>query len=486
MKHKTEKTFAQNKKRRFFNIDKRGLKYKNWKFLMSFSLIILVVMWFLQFIFLNTFYTKMKVNEIESIGKIVASKYQSADFRLALSEYARNYNLRIIYFDEKGKMIGSNGFGEIFSQGVVEYFQNIAAFIESGEHSAHFVVEEGRSNMSQIGYIQRITSPAGATNYLYIVASIPPIDSTVSVLRTQFWLITLIIFLLSLFMAQILSKRMSKPIIDLTKSAEKLAAGDLETRFNIEDFTEIEKLSSTLNYATGELSKLDSYRKEFIANVSHDLKTPLTIIKFYAEMIHDVSGENPEKRTAHSEMIIKEADWLSNLVNEILELSKLQSNNVEPVKTELNVSQTLKDTMMSFQAIAEKEGYIFETDIDDDVYISGSEQYIRRVFFNLITNAVNYTGEDKRVVIRLKQNAGKIAFTVTDTGEGIPDELKNTIWERYYKSKETHKRAVMGTGLGLSIVKQCLDMHGARYGIESMLGRGSTFWFEMNVLDAGH
>lgn len=465
--------------------DLKGLKFKNWLYLMIFSALILLVLWALQFLFLSTFYMSMKTNEIVKIGEKVVDEYKNFDFNNIMSEYAFKNNLRITLLDKNGNITrGSDGFGMTMQQGrnlfPAVFFDKIEEeFSKTDADHVHFSAETGTNDMSQIVYVAKVERAGEDLNYLCIISPIPPIDSTTTVLSTQFIIITAIIFVLSLVVAQVISRKMSKPIIELTKSAEKLAAGDMKVNFEGEGYTEIYQLASTLNYATHELSKLDDYRKDFIANISHDLKTPLTIIKMYGEMIRDIAGENPDKQKAHSEQIVKEADWLSEMVNEILELSKLESGNAEIVKTEVDLSMCLKDTLSSFEILSYREGYVFEMDIDDHLHVPGSEQYLRRIFYNLISNAVNYTGENKTIKVSLKDQGNKVCFTVTDFGNGIPADKLNNIWDRYYKSNEMHKRAVVGTGLGLSIVKNSLELHSAAYGVQSEEGKGSTFWFEL-------
>ena len=457
---------------------------------MIFSLIILAVLWALQFLFLGSFYKSMKLNDIKNIGDSITNKFDDTDFNTIMSEYAFKNNLRIILLDETGRitrnfdgfptdslgMLPPGGYGK-FPQ---EYISTVLKKLsESNSNRIYYLDSNERLNSTQSVYVSKVSEKNGIAYYLYISSPIPSIDSTISVLKTQFYIITAILFVLALIMAQCISKKMAKPIIRLTKSAERMVKGELDATIYDNDFTEIHQLASALNYATEELRSLDNYRREFIANVSHDLKTPLTIIKLNGELIKDVSGNNPKKRDEHCDMIIKEADWLTDMVGEILELSKLETGNADFTKTEVNLSQCLADVLVTFNVLKDKEGYSFETDIDENLIVHGNETMIKRVFYNLISNAVNYTGDDKSVFISLKHTEKNVRFEVTDTGEGIPKEKQGLIWDRYYKSKETHKRAVIGTGLGLSIVKSILVLYNAEYGVISEDGKGSTFWFEL-------
>ena len=218
-------------------------------------------------------------------------------------------------------------------------------------------------------------------------------------------------------------------------------------------------------------------QKELIANVSHDFKTPLTMIKAYASMIMEISGDIPEKRNKHAQVIVDEADRLTSLVSDVLDLSKIRSGLSEFKKAPVDMSEKVREIMDRFAYLKETQGYAFETEIEEGLIACADEVKIEQALYNLIGNAVNYTGEDKKVYVRLKQTGAEaFRFEVQDTGKGIKSEELAEIWDRYYRSKEMHKRPVQGTGLGLSIVKTVLQMHGFEFGVQSEVGAGSTFY----------
>jgi signal transduction histidine kinase len=289
----------------------------------------------------------------------------------------------------------------------------------------------------------------------------------------------MIVMAVSLVIALIWASRMSAPIIALTKSARKLAEGDLSVKFSGKGYTEIKELADTLNYATTEISKSEVYRNELVANVSHDLRTPLTLIKFYGEMIRDVSGDDEAKREEACDTIIREADWLTEMVNEMLELTKLQQALDKPKMAEFNISESLLGMIETVKVMVERDGYEVLLDIDAGLMVNGNEQGLKRAMYNLIGNALNYTGEDKRITVRLKSVENGVRFEVSDTGAGIAEDEALRVWDRYYKSGITHKRSVIGTGIGLAIVKAVLEGHNARYGVESPPSGGARFWFSM-------
>ena len=295
-------------------------------------------------------------------------------------------------------------------------------------------------------------------------------------------LICLLVFILSFAVASAISGALVKPLTKLTEKTRRFAGGDYEVDFLDGAYgDEIVALAGTLNYARDEISKADKMQKELIANVSHDFKTPLTMIKAYASMIREISGDIPEKRNKHAQVIEDEADRLTSLVVDVLDLSKIRSG-LETLKiTTFDASAYLYGVLERFAYLVENDGYEFLLDVDDGLIIQADELKIGQVMYNLIGNAVNYTGENKRVYISLKRENNYVKFTVRDTGKGIKKEEISNIWDRYYRSGETHKRPVRGTGLGLSIVKSILEKHSFRYGVESEVGVGSTFYVYFNA-----
>ena len=200
------------------------------------------------------------------------------------------------------------------------------------------------------------------------------------------------------------------------------------------------------------------------------------MIRAYAEMIRDISGENKEKREKHTQVIIDESDRLSMLVNDILNLSKLQSAVDELNETEINLSELTERVIGRFSDYVENKGYTIEEYIAPDLITFADEKKIEQVIYNLLGNSINYTGEDKTVKVYLTAENDNILLEIIDSGKGISQEKIATIWERYYRFSETNTRPVKGTGLGLSIVKAILDSHKLQYGVRSKKDCGSNFY----------
>ena len=315
--------------------------------------------------------------------------------------------------------------------------------------------------------------------YLYMTSSFEHLHA---IMRDTLWnslTAALFAIALSILMSGVVSMVIAKPVTNVTNRAKSLAHGEFDDSRHDHYFcTELNDLSQALDYAGTEISKADRMQKELIANVSHDFRTPLTMIKAYAAMIQEISGDDPVKRAKHTQIIIDESDRLATLVGDLLDLSRLQAGMENFEWSVFNLSEDLYGVANRFGFLTFTRGYTINTEIDDDLYTRANKERVEQVLYNLIGNAVNYTGEDKTVTIRLKKKEGCARFEVIDSGKGIPPEEIETIWERYYRSSEMHTRPVKGTGLGLSIVKNILKAHDFAFGVESEVGKGSCFWVE--------
>jgi signal transduction histidine kinase len=297
-------------------------------------------------------------------------------------------------------------------------------------------------------------------------------------LRYQLYYISGIILFLSVTMAIIIAKRVSKPIEEISQSAMMLANGNYDTRFTGKGFHEIVALSDTLNTAAVELSRVESLRRELLANVSHDLRTPLALIYSYAEMMHDFPGEITKEQT---QTIKDETQRLTTLVNDVLDISKLENEMEKLASSRFNLTQSILETAKITEKLLKKDKFVITFSHNGDVYVDADKAKIDRAFYNLLINAINYSGESRNILVAQTIANNRVRISVKDWGEGIAEADLPFIWDRYYKSGKAHKRAITGSGLGLSIVKKIIDIHDGKYGVTSETGKGSTFWFEIGL-----
>lgn len=318
-----------------------------------------------------------------------------------------------------------------------------------------------------------------ANYYLVLNTPLEPVESYIDFIMNQYLYIALIVILISVVVAFFLARRISRPIIKMKNEANKLALGNYDAHFETKSFSEINDLASTLDDATEKLSKVNDLRKDLVANVSHDIKTPLTMIKAYAEMIKDISGDDPEKRNEHLDVIIQESEYLDKLVSDMSQLSKLQSGVIELTKDNFDLKDCTNNVVLLLSQIINEKNINLVLDLDDCV-IYADEIKISQVIYNYLSNALKYSGDNTRITVRIRDYEDRVRLEVIDQGSGIPQESLPYIWDRYYKVDKNFNRSVASSGLGLAIAKAILEAHRAQYGVESKLGEGSTFWFELS------
>lgn len=478
-----------------------SIKWKLLFYLALFTAFVLFVVWLFQVVLLNRFYESTKLDELNEAAVELAGVVSNTEKLKDMAEEVLSDAMIV----SRVYRLGHDGYAyRIMSQDWVgnyylktakseelEQLFNKARKSSDGAYYFRKTVNEstdapprprGEAERKEMVYVQMVSSE----NDIYIIMlnmMYTPLDSTVNTLNLQFLWIAIILLSGAVILSGIISNRISTPIVKMNESARKLATGSYDADFEGEGYRETCELADTLNYASAELSKVDTLQKELIANVSHDLRTPLTMITGYSEVMRDIPGENTPENV---QVIIDESTRLTGLVNDILDISKIQSGTVGFEKNIFNLTETVRSAMTRYGKLIEHDGYTIAFHADTDVSVCADRNRILQVIYNLINNAVNYAGEDKTVEVRQTTENGVVRIAVRDNGEGIAPEDIDKIWDRYYKVDRVHKRAVVGSGLGLSIVKGVLEAHNAAYGIESTPGEGSTFWFELNLASEGN
>ena len=418
------------------------LKWKIFGFLLGFCVLLLCIMWLFQSLFFNDMYQSMREQELQDAIAVVEQEIDSPQLQTILLLLQAKNNITVLPADEE-----------------------IPPILPERNRWDKFQMSEAITETRQF------TLESGEPMVLTFHAPMAPVDGMGAALRTSG-----VMILLSIILAFVIAKWVSRPIEVINKSAKSLAKGDYSTRFAGKGFREIAELSDTLNTAAVELGRVEGLRRELLANVSHDLRTPLSLIFSYAEMMHDFPDEASPEQT---QVIMDETRRLTTLVNDVLDLSKLESDMEQLNASQFSLTQKIARTTERMGELVKKDGFNITFIYDVDAYVNADKTKIDRAFYNLLINAVNYSGNCREVQVTQTAADGFVRISVTDGGEGISQEELPAIWDRYYKSGKTHKRAFTGTGLGLSIVKKVIEMHDGRYGVASEVGVGSTFWFEI-------
>lgn len=453
----------------------KSLHIRVWSYLIIFSVLILIFLWLFQIVSLAKFYEFSKKEELKNIVIQIQEAYKQDNFYESLDEISYSTNACIQVYSNLSFPYSSsisNRECRIQNEKLSSYMEN---FILSNKKVKSYQILKADLKEKTILYGIKLDS----NDYAFVNMSIEPIDSTVDTLKKQLLYVTIVVLFLSFVVAYFISKRLSRPIEDINASASKMANGNFDVEFdNNSDIEEINTLASTLNKAKDSLEKTDAIRQELMANVSHDLKTPLTMIKAYAEMVRDLTYKDDKKREENLNIIIEESDRLNLLVNDILDLTKLESSELNLNYEEFDLNEFLLDIIKTYDIYKEQGYEILYTEVKK-AKVYADKKRMQQVMYNLINNAINYTGDDKKVIVKVIKNKESYKVEVTDTGKGIDKEELDFIWEKYYKSDKTHSRLYLGTGIGLSIVKNILVKHNFKYGVHSIKNKGTTFYFEI-------
>ncbi|MDO4581739.1 MAG: HAMP domain-containing sensor histidine kinase [Bacillota bacterium] len=479
-----------------------------------FMLLLLALLWVVQSYYLDEFYHRIKIQQIEDAAADIA---QNIDLP---PEQLQSYIEDIAILREICVSVGKISSVSIFAMRVSErydadvlgdcvihhltaneylnYYQralaNGGAYFDTISRAQFAAAHQNAGVQASFGepvtplngladsmiYAVAVSDAAGGDYLLLFNATVSPLQSVKDTLRTLLLYVTALALALALILSFVLARRLAQPLSRINSSAAALAAGDYQAGFDGRGYREVAELADTLNYAAHELSRTDQLQKELIANITHDLRTPLTMIGGYAEAMRDLPGEN---NAENAQVIIDESHRLTALVADTLSLSKLNAGVEELEQERFNFTAAVEGLVGNYRQMLGFEGYDIEFVYQQQVFVEGDESQLLRVVGNLLNNAVTFAGADKRIRVEQSVNQQWLRLQVIDHGVGIEPEQLPYIWERYRKDVSRQSRNHSGSGLGLAIVKGILELYGARYGVESELDQGSVFWFELPIAE---
>ena len=478
-------------------------------YLFVFVFIIIALLWLFQSVFLDDIYMLIKTNELYEKTGTMISDFDDESFIEKSREVAIENKICVFVYNNSTQneicsheaLEGKCDLHKIVFQRQIMGFEineknleeltrsaalnggsvllNVSSDDVSGiELQTSSKLERNDSEQSVI--LAKIIKDKNGDEVLFLFnCVISPLVTTVKTLNTILVFISILLLLLAVAFSVIIAFVISKPISDITTSAKELAKGNYAVRFCANGFSEVAELSNTLNYASEELSKVDGLKNELISNVSHDLRTPITLISGYAQMMRDIPGELSDENL---QIIIDESGRMENLVNDILDVSKLQSGNIKFNPEHFNLTKEIEGEISRYNALRSREGFCTKFIYQNEVNIIADRTRIIQVLYNLLNNAANHSDTNKSIeVIQSIQN-GRVRISVKDYGCGISPQDLPLIWDRYYKVDKARKRVSKGSGLGLSIVKKIIEAHKGGCGVESTEGLGSTFWFELDIV----
>lgn len=467
-----------------------SLKGKIGLYLFVFAAVLLTLLFVFQMMLLEPMYEHEKIDSVKKTGDAIANAIDEDDLTDLLFATSMHNDTCISVTYNDASLTEGNQFCTVFSNMSTETKSELIGYASVSKNNTYVAVHDrslGKgssrdtdSSFKDIIYTRIVKADDGDA-IIMVYSGISPVSATRSTLSVQLLYITLMIVAAIVILTFLINRNIAKPLTEINQSAKQLPQGRYEVNPKTNKYREAEELNETLAQAANDIQKADKAKRDLIANVSHDLRTPLTMISGYGEMMRDLPGEKTDE---NCQVIIDEAQRLNVLVNDLLDLSRLQENKIRLEKTIFDLSAMLDQQLKKYDVYTYQEGFNIEHYLLGEVLINVDLKRMEQVFNNFMTNAINYSGKNKHIVVRetLSQDGSEVKVEIQDFGEGIAKDKINDIWDRYYKIDKEHIRAVQGSGIGLSIVKQVLELHGFKYGVISDEGKGSTFWFKCPVI----
>ena len=447
-------------------------------FLLIFVLSILGLIYFFQTTFLDSFYKESKINVLENIASEVKLSIENDDLDDYMDQItiSNEVCVRVVSNNSKYNNVGACSLKNLDFNTINDIAKQTS---DNGGDKLFDLFRYHVNSESELDiYIySKLFDINDETVMVLVSTMITPIGATISTIKSQYVIIVGIVVVMTIILALILSHFIIKPIKKINDESKNLAKGEYDkskVNFKIREFDE---LNNTLDKANEDISKADKAKKELLANVSHDLRTPLTMIVGYGEMIRDLPEENNE---SNINVIIDEAKRLSTLVDDLLDISRIENDNIKLNKKEVSLNDLLTNTYHQYEKYCEAQNVKLELKLSEDKIVSIDEARIKQVLYNFINNALNYNDKDNQLIILGSEIIdNKTRVYVYDNGEGISDKDINNIWDRYYKVDKLHKRSHIGSGIGLALSKQLLEAHNIKYGVESKVGEYTKFYFDL-------
>lgn len=461
---------------------------------------------FINNVFLGQYYIRSKTNIIydayESIAEAANSdSYGSMAFQNKIDDVCRKNNITLYIMDANSRSVyvSGNG-GQELEKRLLGYVFGIplenVTILEAGED--YWLQKTGREGNEYLEMYGRLN-----TGISFIMRTpLESIRQSAALANRFFAFVGCVGTVLGGLIIWFVSKRITKPILELNRISERMVNLDFEAKYegnarneidmlgeNINKLSvSLEKSISELKTANNELQKdiekkeqIDEMRKEFLANVSHELKTPIALIQGYAEGLQEGINDDPESNAFYCEVIIDEAAKMNNMVKKLLTLNQLEFGNDVVTMERFDITAMVTNYIQSAAILTKQNEITVRMQDVPPIYVWADEFKAEEVFMNYFSNAVNHCAGEKIIDVKLEAKDGKVRVSVFNTGAPIPEESIEHIWEKFYKVDKARTREYGGSGVGLSIVKAIMESMNREYGVENYTN-GVLFWFELETV----
>ena len=430
---------------------------------------------------------KEKAESLYSSANLIANTYASELYNSEIDlETAKDQlDALSIYMDTIIQIINPSGRVVLNSQKKlnVENIDIIKNYDPTVTGNSYYIVDQFFDTFDHpnLNVIVPINSDFKVKGYVTMHYSMTKIDNSVNRMTGIFLLTFLILYLLSLIILIFFTEMVYVPLRKITYATEQYASGNMHYEFQVDSDDEIGYLAACLNYMANEIARAEDDQKKFVANVSHDFRSPLTSIKGYLEAMLDGTIP-PEMYEKYLNIVLNETERLTKLTNSLLTLNNLNTKGLLLEKTDFDINQVIRNTAASFEGVCRKKTIAIEVILlEEEMYVSADMEKIKQVLYNLLDNAIKFSHQNSIITIETTEKKSKIFVSVKDNGIGIPKDDLKFIWDRFYKSDLSRGKDKKGTGLGLSIVKEIINAHGENINVISTEGVGSEFVFSLPI-----
>lgn len=451
---------------------------------------------------LQKYYIKKSMKKLDKISSEIVVNYQKMNLfdQQYIFQLEENYNIRvnIIPFERilfnKENIKNKNKFNSTSS-----FFKSLTKKDIASLNSGEKIIRIIKHNRFRGHFIALAYKIPNEDRLIILSSPIAQIKEAVSAASEFLLMASSITLLLGSIAVYFSAKKISNPIIKINSVAKSMASLDFTKKISLNTNDELQELAENINFLSSELEgtitnlnlanqkllieiekerKIEKMRKIFISNISHELKTPIAVIGGYAEALSDNIIQNNENRIFYSSTILKESEKMAKIVNELLLISKLESDTFSFQMEIFNMSESVETILKKFTLHLKKKNISIVKNFQTSLSAYGNKEKIESCIENLLSNSISFVNENGIISITLKQTLVSTLFEITNSGEQIPEDKIDNIWLAFYRADEARSRDLGGTGLGLSIIKSIIDKHNGRYGCKN-LEKGVLFWFEL-------
>lgn len=467
-----------------FAVIKNRMVFRLWAIMMALVLFSIGFMWVVQIFLFEQNYANTALSEalnrLEPVMESLATGDLAQDDRM-LPYLSHITNGELILLDGGGTVLKLYSYGHPVDTGIPNRDGMMWEIIRSSEEFGNLQKGFPYKRIEKHGnrvFAFELGFPVtyGGQRCYLIMHNNLMLQTTLNLNRRQLILLTVVLTITASILAAVLSRQFTKPIYVIKDSIDRLAKNDFTAVPALQREDELGQLSHSVEELGQALTRVDVLRKEVIANVSHELRSPLALIAGYAEMVRDISWKDEKQRDENLNLIIHEARRMSEMVNDIMDYSQFQAGYIQLKKASYNLYDIVESEVSRCAQSAVADGITLHLQsFSEEIQLSVDALKMSQVMRNLLNNAINHTADGGAIDVTIEQTGNACRVSVKNPGDPIPEEERAIIWERYQRSQHASSRR-RGTGIGLSIVSTILDAHGMSYGVECEDGY-TVFWF---------